>query len=326
MSIHREPLVSVVTPVYNNDLDLEECIRSVIGQTYTNWEYIIVNNHSTDKSGEIATSFADRDPRIRVTHPSEFLPAIANHNFSLRQISATSKYCKVVFADDMIFPECIEKMVAVAEAHPSCGVVGAYALQGNKILGAPSPYPKTLIPGSMACRQHLLYGTYMFGTATSVLYRADLIRSRAHFYNEANVHADFEVCLEVLRTTDFGFVTQILTYTRERPGSLTSYSSDLHTYVAGRLHGLVTYGHDYLSDTEYAACTRRLMEDYYNFLAVNALQGRWEKRFWEYHCARLVEEGCALRWGHLAKASAKRILRAILNPAETLQKLRTALR
>ena len=54
-----------------------------------------------------------------------FLPALANHNRALRQISAASKYCKMVFSDDWLFLRCLEEMVALAEAHPTVGIVGA---------------------------------------------------------------------------------------------------------------------------------------------------------------------------------------------------------
>src|ERR1044071_7298806 len=117
MTSMSQPLVSVVTPVYNNAAHFEECIESVLAQTYRNWEYTIVDNCSTDGSGEIARRYAARDSRIRVVRNDQFLRVMANHNRALRAISPDSKYCKMVFADDWIFPECLERMVAVAEQH-----------------------------------------------------------------------------------------------------------------------------------------------------------------------------------------------------------------
>ena len=127
------PLVSIVTPVYNNAQHLEECIESVLAQTYANWDCTIVDNCSSDGSAEIARRFAEKDPRIRVSENKRFLRALANHNAALRYISPASRYCKVVFGDDWIFPECLEKMVSLAEKHPSVGIVGAYALEGTQV-------------------------------------------------------------------------------------------------------------------------------------------------------------------------------------------------
>src|SRR4051794_20650137 len=61
-----EPLVSIVTPFHNTAPYLEECIRSVLAQTYTNYEYLLVDNASTDDGGEIAARYAEKDARIRV--------------------------------------------------------------------------------------------------------------------------------------------------------------------------------------------------------------------------------------------------------------------
>src|SRR6266853_4979230 len=121
MNSKQEPLVSVVTPVYNGESYLRECIESVLTQTYTRWEYVIVNNCSTDRTLEIAQEYAARNPRIRVHSNQRFASVIENHNISLRQISPQSKYCKVVFADDWLFPNCLMEMVKVAELYASVG-------------------------------------------------------------------------------------------------------------------------------------------------------------------------------------------------------------
>src|SRR5512146_3249684 len=111
MTAGPEPLVSVVTPVFNGEKYLRECVDSVLAQTYTNWHYVIVNNCSTDRTLEIAQEYAARDSRIRVVNNREFVGVDANHNNAFREISPDSKYCKVVAADDWIFPECLERMV-----------------------------------------------------------------------------------------------------------------------------------------------------------------------------------------------------------------------
>jgi glycosyltransferase involved in cell wall biosynthesis len=69
-------------------------------------------NCSTDRSLEIALNYAKKDGRIRVESNRQFLGVIANHNTAFRLISPDSKYCKVVSADDWLFPECLARMVA----------------------------------------------------------------------------------------------------------------------------------------------------------------------------------------------------------------------
>src|SRR5271167_143509 len=244
MNTASQPLVSIVTPVYNEAGHLAECIESVLAQTYQKWDFTIIDNCSTDGSLEVARRYAEKDPRIRIHENQRFLPVIPNHNVALRQISPDSKYCKVVLGDDWIFPDCLEQMVAVAEAHPSVGIVGAYALEGQRVAWTGLPYPSSLVSGLEICRRHLLEGLYVFGSANAVLYRADLVRNRDPFYNETNIHADTEACFALLKTSDFGFVHQILTFTRVRSESLSTVSADLHTYFAGMLQLLLAHGPD----------------------------------------------------------------------------------
>ncbi len=123
MASEAEPLVSVLTPVYNGEKLLAQCIRSVLAQTYTNFEYTIVNNCSTDRTLEIAESFAKQDSRIRVHNNIDFLSVVDNHNKAFSLIADGAKYCKVVGADDWLFPHCITEMVKLAEQYPKLGML-----------------------------------------------------------------------------------------------------------------------------------------------------------------------------------------------------------
>lgn len=320
MNTTSQPLVSVITPVYNGAEYLAECIESVLAQTYQNWDYTIVDNCSVDGSREIALKYAARDPRIRLITTERYLRVIANHNRALCYISASSKYCKIVFADDWIFPECLERMVAVAERNPSVGMVGAYNLHGTEVGVKGLAYPSTRVLGREICRRTLLGDFYGLGSANCVLYRADLVRSQAPFYNEANVHADHEALFTVLKNSDLGFVHQVLTFTRERPGTLSTISTDRGTYHGCLLHVLVTYGPAYLTAEELEACLIRQLSKYYRFLARNLVTGR-DAEFWKYHKERLAEAG--LRFGRfrLSKGVVAMLWEAVRRPKDTAEAL-----
>src|ERR1700733_12194544 len=118
-----QPLVSVVTPFHNTAAYLAECIESVLAQTYSNFEYILVNNCSTDGSTEIAERYAGRDPRIHLIHRTELLSQVQNYNRALEESPAASRYCKMVQADDFIFPECLRLMVKAFEQSEKIGLV-----------------------------------------------------------------------------------------------------------------------------------------------------------------------------------------------------------
>ena len=87
MSAHNQPLVSILTPVCDGEAYLEECIESVLSQTYHNWEYIIFNNNSGDRTLEIAEQYQKRDSRIQVYSSERRLPFIASYNKAFGLIS-----------------------------------------------------------------------------------------------------------------------------------------------------------------------------------------------------------------------------------------------
>ena len=80
-----QPLVSVDTPFYNPAPYLAQCIESVLAQSYPLFEYILVDNCSTDGSGEIAEGYARRDHRIRVVRCVDFVKQIPNYNRALSE-------------------------------------------------------------------------------------------------------------------------------------------------------------------------------------------------------------------------------------------------
>jgi glycosyltransferase involved in cell wall biosynthesis len=325
MNRSSQPLVSIVTPVYNGAEYLEECIESVLAQTYQNWNYTIVDNCSTDGSAAIAHRYAARDARIRVHENQTFLQVIPNHNAALRQISPDAKYCKVVFADDWIFPECLEKMVAIAERHPTAGFVSAYCLEGREVTCTGLPYSTTMISGLELGRRTFLNRLYLFGSANCLLYRADLVRAQQPFYNESNIHADTEACFGLLRISDLAFVHQVLTFTRTREGSLTAMSQDLRTYLGGMLHVLINYGPHFLTTDEYQALMRQQLSEYYRFLASSLFRGG-DRKTWDYHKQQLADAGVGFSRARLAQAVVANLGRAALSPRGTLEKLFTALR
>lgn len=110
----REPLVSVVIPVYNVAPYLERCLDSVIAQTYRNLEIICVNDGSTDESGEILAKYAEKDARIRII-TQENRGLVAARKAGIRE--AHGKYATAVDSDDWIEPKMYENLVKEAEEH-----------------------------------------------------------------------------------------------------------------------------------------------------------------------------------------------------------------
>ena len=295
--------MSVVTPFFNTRDYLSECVESVLRQTYDNWEYVLVDNCSTDGSSEIAADYASRFPqKIRLIHTDSFLTQVQNYNFALSCISSNSKYCKMVQADDWLFPDCIQAMVRVAEAHPTVGIVAAYQLEDEIRLDG-LPYPSPEVSGRDACRIFFLKGKYLFGSATSSLIRSEAIRSRRPFYDER--YAPFEdghVCFDLLKAWDFGFVHQVLTYSRYDNGGIMSRLRPLGIGSFLRLSMLVAHGRDYLSAVEYERCLKSAEREYFLHLTKCACALHPKTReFWEFHGSGLASINYSFDWKRLAR-------------------------
>lgn len=298
-----QSLVSIVTPVYNGDNYLADCIESVLAQTYPDFEYLIVNNCSTDRSEEIAEVYLKKDSRISIHNNKEFLSLAQNWNHALQLIPLESKYCKIVHADDCLFPECVERMVQLAEGNPSVGVVGSYILEGVRVKCDGLPYPSTVVSGREICRLSLLGQIpYVFGSPTSLLIRSDLIRDRNSFYNNSYVQLlDQTACYEIFQNSDFGFVHQVLTFSRLHDESQTALAQKVNTLILEQLIFLTEYGSIYLTDEEYKRRFEQRIWGYYRFLGKSVLERR-EKTFWKFHRDGIRKLGLRLNMATLAKA------------------------
>lgn len=294
-----EPLVSIVTPVYNGESYLDECIRSVLQQTYQNWEYIILNNCSTDRTLEIAQKYAVNDKRIHIHNTTTLLPIMKNWNHALSLISPYSEYCKVVHADDLLFSQCLKQMVSVAQSQPTIGIVGSYGLWGDRVVCRGLPEQTEYLPGKDLCRLTLLNRVNCFWSPSSLLIRSDLIRKRHEYYDVLHLHADVKACYETLKESDFGFVHQILTFIRKHEESVTStVAAPYNRFIVDNLDHLVKFGSFFLNPSEYNRQLSLKTKQYYSFLAKSLIECR-EKSFWHFHQNALKKMGKKLNYFRL---------------------------
>ena len=259
---------------------------------------------------------------MRLVHNESFLSHLKNYNFALSLISPKSKYCKMVQADDWIFPECIRSMVELAEAHPKVGIVSAYELEGDHPSLGGLPYPSPEVPGRDICRLYFVRNIPLFGTPTSILMRSEFVRSRnPSFYDECHApFSDFFVCLEALRTWNFGFVHQVLTYSRRDNESTLSRIRPYSFELFCRLAKLVAYGGYYLTEEEYPAYVKDAERRYFFFLGTSALQGR-DSKFWQFHRERLASINYNLNFLFMVRWISIVLLDWLGNPKRTCEYL-----
>ena len=111
-----KPVVSVLMTVYNRGKYIPAAIESVLAQTFKDFELIIVDDCSTDRSVDIARTYANKDSRIRVYVNEENLGDYPNRNKAASY--AKGQYLKYVDADDIVYPHCLEVMVEAIGRFP----------------------------------------------------------------------------------------------------------------------------------------------------------------------------------------------------------------
>jgi glycosyltransferase involved in cell wall biosynthesis len=315
-------LVSVVTPVYNGGAYLQECIDSILRQTYDNFEYVIVDNKSTDDTAMLAEQVAALDARVTVIRCDKHVGIIENWNRSLQHISNDSDYVKFVHADDWLFTDCLLRMVELAETNQNVGLVSAYRLEEDTVSLDELPPDAPFLPGDdtfvmdgrQAARAILQKRASVLGSPTSILIRSGLISPGKPFCSDEFLHSDKDACLRVLQESDFGFVKQVLTFTRRHNESVTSLTNSLDTRRQENLFMLQKYGPALLSDIEYERAEHREIVGYYNFLAGKA-GTRAGRDFWDSHRKVLASAGRPMSRWRLARA----IARHWANPASALK-------
>jgi hypothetical protein len=213
-----------------------------------------------------------------------------------------------------LFSNCLEKMVNVAESHPTAGLVGSYGLWGERIISKGLPETTEFLSGKELSRLTLLNKVNCFWSPSSLLIRSDLVRERPAYYDPGILHADVKSCYETLKKSDFAFVHQVLTFIRKHEDSVTSSAAlPLNRFVLDNLDHLLEYGPTFLSPTEFRDHLNAATKRYYRFLAKSLFNLR-EREFWNYHKNTLAEMGLKLRYSKLIYTVLGKI---ILKPIDT---------
>ncbi|OLM00787.1 glycosyl transferase, family 2 [Pseudonocardia sp. Ae406_Ps2] len=216
--------MSVCIPVHNGEAYLAETIRSVLEQTWRDFELVVLENGSTDASWEIATSF--RDPRIRVERNRQVLPQGDNWNRAVELCRAP--LVKLVCADDLLHPRCLELQVPPMRDDPSLSVVASRRHMideqsrvivprrglGGGLVGLHS--------GSEVARRVIRNGANPIGEPGNVLFRHEQFVTAGGWRPERRFIMDLDLWMRLLQYGDFLGVPETLAAFRIARGSVSS--------------------------------------------------------------------------------------------------------
>jgi len=142
-------LVSIITPCYNSENFLDECISSVLNQSYQNWEMLIVDDNSSDNSCALINSYSKRDDRIKPLFLNENLgPAMARNNAIT---NAKGKYIAFLDSDDIWLPEKLEVQINFMKKNNCSFVFSSYSVISND----QKPKHTIIVPQTITYKMYL---------------------------------------------------------------------------------------------------------------------------------------------------------------------------
>jgi len=212
--VKSSPLVSVCVPVYNAEPFLEETLRSVLAQSYSNWELVIVENQSKDGSRALIERFVGEAAaaRIRVHYNETHLDMASNMNRALEL--GRGEFVKILCADDTLEPDCLAVQVQALEEHPNA----VLAACGRKIINAQGRvlfHRRTfsrdgVFSGKSVIQSCFRAGTNMVGEPTVVLLRVSALRNVPWLDSTAAYCVDLDLWLRLLLSGEMVYTRQSL--------------------------------------------------------------------------------------------------------------------
>jgi glycosyltransferase involved in cell wall biosynthesis len=221
--------VSVCIPVYNGERFLAETITSVLDQTYRDFELVILDNASTDESGAIARSFAERDSRIRIERNPTTVSQPDNWN-RVVQLS-TAPLVKVVCADDLLHPRCLEYQVAPMEADPGLALVASrrHMIDEQSRVIVPRrglPGLTGVRTGVEVARRVVRNGSNPIGESNNVLFRRDDFFAVGGWRGDRTYIMDLDLWLRLLQYGEFLGLPETLAAFRIGRGTVSAENAD----------------------------------------------------------------------------------------------------
>ena len=185
------PLVSIITPSYNSETYIDETILSVLAQTYQDWEMLIVDDSSTDKSLEILKSYALQDTRIKLLINEENLGAAESRNKAVE--ASLGDYIAFLDSDDIWLPLKLEKQIGLMENENVLMSYSSYDTMDEK-----SKVVSTFIVDEKVTYNDLLK-TSIIGTLTTIYNAKEL----GKIYFKDVGHEDYIMKLQILKKIKF---------------------------------------------------------------------------------------------------------------------------
>lgn len=278
--------VSVIMPAHNAEAFIAEAIQSVLAQTHTAWELIVVDDNSSDKTAEISRSF--KDPRIRVLSSDRQLGAAGARNLGTQ--NARNDFLNYLDADDRLTPTALATLEAALLAHPEAGLVYANYVRINEAgqrFGARRFLNRLPRPSGEVLEDFLAQNRMVNGGLALV--RKKLVEEAGGWMTSLRSNEDWVLWVKIAARTRFHYLPGFIALEyRELPTGLTQTTN---TTFESRLPALeAVYGDLFIRarlGEEKALPLRRASEAHSHALIATQLarKGQWQKSLSSLHAA-----------------------------------------
>lgn len=190
--------VSIIIPIYNGEKVLERCINSILGQTYRNFEIILVNDGSTDSSETICKKYVEQDQRVRlITKEQEGVSVTRNRGIK----EATGQYIQFVDCDDYLASDYVETMVLTMEQKQADLVIAGYTRRRNGQVVEKMPTPAFYSTKQEFSKDFFeLYNHWYLNTPWNKLFRRACVKE--YFPSDRSLGEDLLFNLSYIRAVE----------------------------------------------------------------------------------------------------------------------------
>lgn len=283
MNFSSTPQVSVILPVYNGQAYVRDAIESVLGQDYRHFEFIIVDNASTDNTPAIIGEYSV-DRRIKVFRNDRTLPRLENFVSAFNLAAGKSRWLKFIGDDDRFLPNCLTEMIRAGERSENVGLVSSHYYDGERLVKGILPPGQEWVEGPEFLRRLLLEP----GARSTVYSPASLVVSHRAYremggFRTDLLHADSELFYRILNRFDLAYVHKPLTITGFHSGSGQAGSTRSgHTFAEAyliRYHNLKYYDRVRLSALDKERIKFNLVTDSAGFMLARLAGGDFKIAF-----------------------------------------------
>lgn len=251
---------SIITPIFNAENFLDETLQSIIDQTYTDWESILINDNSTDKSLAIAEKFSKLDDRFKIINVNENQGAAKARNIGIK--SAEGRFIAFLDSDDLWLPEKLEKQISLMKSksldftYSSYHFISEAGEVTNKVGVPESISYNQLLKGNVIACLTAVYDSQSLGK----IFMPDILKRQ-----------DFGLWLKITKSGVTGYgIQQPLARYRLRTGSIShaKFNTMFYTWSLYRdFEGLSFFQSTmYLGGHLFLASIKRLKNKYQMFL------------------------------------------------------------